>query len=134
MSNGDLMIDGDVVRKRYLRTDRGQPAREWAALALLQQQAPLLAPRPIARETQPPVVVMSRVQGAPLDDVLTRPQTQAMVTAYRSLYAVPVPPDLALRFRDPAAFIAHTVDWLDETARDDVPDVVRRALDAAAMW
>jgi len=96
VANSDLTIDGDVVRKRYLRTDRGQPEREWAALALLQEHAPGLAPRPIARMTEPPAVVMSRVEGAPLDEVLTQLQTCAMIAAYRLLYAVPVPPDMPL--------------------------------------
>lgn len=134
MANSDLTIDGDVVRKRYLRTDRGQPEREWAALALLQEHAPGLAPRPIARETEPPAVVMSRVEGAPLDEVLTPLQTCAMVAAYRLLYAVPVPPDMPLRFGHPAAFIADNVDWLAEGRRDDLPEVVRQALDSAARW
>ncbi len=113
VANSGLTIDGDVVRKRYLRTDRGQPEREWAALALLQEHAPGLAPRPIARETEPPAVVMSRVEGAPLDEVLTPLQTCAMVAAYRLLYAVPVPPDMPLRFGHPAAFlrIFHPTNW-----------------------
>jgi len=134
VANSDLTIDGDVVRKRYLRTDRGQPEREWAALALLQEHAPGLAPRPIARMTEPPAVVMSRVEGAPLDEVLTQLQTCAMIAAYRLLYAVPVPPDMPLRFGHPAAFIADNVDWLAEGRRDDLNEVVRQALDSAARW
>lgn len=134
MANSDLSIDGDVVRKCYLRTDRGQPEREWAALVLLQEQTSMLAPSPIARETEPPATVMSRVMGAPLDDVLTPRQTSEMVRAYRSLYAVPVPPELPLRYAHPAAFIADSVGWLAETSHDDHPDVVRHALHSAAKW
>jgi hypothetical protein len=30
VSDHDVTIDGEVVRKRYRRTHRGEPAREWA--------------------------------------------------------------------------------------------------------
>ena len=134
MANSDMTFDKDVVRKRYLRTDRGQPEREWTALVLLQEQAAMLAPRPIAQETEPSATVMSRVNGAPFDGVLTPRQISAVVRAYRSLYAVTVPPNLPLRFADPVAFIADTVDWLAETRHVSHSNVVRRALDSAAKW
>ncbi|HEU5043416.1 MAG TPA: hypothetical protein VFT75_04705 [Nocardioidaceae bacterium] len=54
MSNHEVTIRGEVVRKRYTQTDRDQPAREWAALVLLDEHAPGLAPRPLAREMDPP--------------------------------------------------------------------------------
>lgn len=134
VANSDLMIYGDVVRKRYLRTDRGQPEREWATLVLLHKDAPGLAPRPITRETGPAILVMSRADGAPLDEVLSASQTRAMVAAYRSLYAVSVPPDMPLRFRHPVAFMADTAAWLAGEKHNDLPDVVRRAMDSAAGW
>ena len=65
MSNHEVTIEGDVVRKRYRRTDRGEPTREWAALVLLDRHAPGLAPRPLAFESDPSTVVMSRVTGEP---------------------------------------------------------------------
>jgi aminoglycoside phosphotransferase (APT) family kinase protein len=135
MSNHVVTIEGDVVRKRYRRTARGEPAREWAALVLLDEHSPGLAPRPLARRTDPPVVVMSRVAGDPLDTVLTPGTTSAMVEAYRRLFAVPVQPDTPLRHWHPDAFLRSNVEWLEEQhARTDLPDVVRRALAAARAW
>ncbi|MCW2779615.1 MAG: hypothetical protein JWR35_64 [Marmoricola sp.] len=134
VANSEVTIDGDVVRKRYLRTDWDQPEREWTTLVLLHERAPGLAPRPIVRESEPPAVVVSRVAGDPFDAVLTPMQTSAMLTAYRLLFAVPVPPDLPLRFRHPAEFFAKNVGWLAEMNRNSLPDVVRRALEAAEQW
>jgi aminoglycoside phosphotransferase (APT) family kinase protein len=135
VSNHDVTIEGEVVRKRYRRTSRGEPGREWAALVLLDRHAPGLAPRPIAREAEPPVVVMSRVAGHALDTVLTPDQLTAMVAAYRALFAVPVAPDIPPRHWHPAAFVRNNVEWTDkECARTDLPDLVREALDAARRW
>lgn len=135
MSNHHVTLWGGVVRKRYTRTHRDEPAREWAALMLLDEPAPGLAPRPLAREMDPPEVVMSRVAGEPLDTVLTPDLTAAMVDAYRTLFAVPVPPEAPLRHWDAAAFLHNNVEWIEqEDGRSDLPDVVRRALDASRGW
>jgi len=130
-----VTIEGDVVRKRYGRTDRGEPEREWAALVLLDEHAPGLAPRPLARELDPPVVVMSRVAGAPLDVVLTPYLLAAVVDAYRTLFAVPVQPATPRRYWHPEAFLRSTTEWVEEEwARADLTDVVGRALGAARDW
>jgi aminoglycoside phosphotransferase (APT) family kinase protein len=135
VSNHDVTVEGEVVRKRYRRTSRGEPAREWAALVLLHEYAPGLAPRPLARESDPPVVVMSRVAGDPLDSVLTPDHLTAMVEAYRMLFAVPVQPDTPRRHWHPAAFVRNNVGWIEEEhTRTDLLDVVRRALAAARTW
>ena len=135
MSGHEVSIDGDVVRKRYRRTDRGEPWREWAALVLLDEHAPGLAPRPLSRELDPPVVVMSRVEGEPLDTVLTPERLAAVVEAYATLFAVPVPPGTPIRHFHPEAFLREVVGWLeDEHARCDLPDVVRRALARVRAW
>ena len=135
MSKHDVTIDGEVVRKRYRRTDRDEPAREWAALVLLDEHAPGLGPRPLARETDPPVVVMSRVAGDPLDAVLTPGLVTAMVESYRALFAVPVPPDTPRRHWHPEAFLRNNVECIEEELkRTDLPEVVRRALGAARKW
>lgn len=134
MANSELTVDGDVVRKRYLRLDRDRPDREWTTLVWLHEHAPGLAPRPIARESEPTATVMSRVAGDPLDAVLTPAQTTAMVEAYRVLFAVPAPPEMRLRFKPPAEFVGSVVAWLDEAVDDGLPDVVRRALAATRRW
>ena len=135
MSNHDVTIEGEVVRKRYRRVSRGEPEREWAALQLLDEHAPGLAPRPLCFEPYPPVVVMSRVAGAPLDTVLTPELVTAMLTAYRSLFTVPVPPDTPRRYWHPGAFLRNNVAWIhEERTRADLPEVVHRALRATQNW
>ncbi|WP_408897551.1 aminoglycoside phosphotransferase family protein [Nocardioides sp. R1-1] len=134
MANHDLAFEDGVVRKRYLRTDRSQPEREWSTLVWLDEHAPGLAPRPIALEPEPPTLVMSRVPGEPLDTQFTPSQTTAMVEAYRTLFSVPAPRDMPLRFAHPADFVTNNVRWLGEVKRDHLPDVVRRALAAADEW
>ena len=53
-----------VVVKRYRSWSRGEPAREWAALTLLAEFAPGLAPVPLraALQADPPEIVMSFVR------------------------------------------------------------------------
>jgi hypothetical protein len=109
--------------------------REWAALVLLDEHAPGLAPRPLARETDPPVVVMSRVPGDPMDGVLTPVLLSAVLEAYRRLFTVPVPPDTPRRYWHPEAFLRNTAAWIEEEGtRTDLADVVRRALTASGSW
>jgi aminoglycoside phosphotransferase (APT) family kinase protein len=135
VSDHDISIDGDVVTKRYTRTDRGEPQREWAALVLLHELAPGLAPEPLARETDPPVVVMSRVPGVHIETPLSPEQLAATIAAYRALFAVPVPPETPRRFFHPAAFLDSITAWLEEErTRTDLPVVVRAALAAAGSW
>jgi hypothetical protein len=130
-----VTVEDVVVRKRYRRTSRGEPDREWAALVLLDRYAPGLAPRPLAREIDPPVVVMSRLPGDPLDGVLTPALLAEMVAAYRLLFAVPVQPDTPLRYWHPEAFVRNNVEWIgEERLRPDLPDAVRRALDLTRAW
>jgi hypothetical protein len=130
----EVTIEDELVRKRYRRTSRGEPDREWAALVLLDRHAPGLAPRPLARESDPPVVVMSRLPGAPLDTVLT-PLLAEMLAAYRLLFAVPVQPDTPRRYWHPDAFLRSNVEWIEEEhARIDLPGVVRRALGCTRTW
>jgi len=135
MANHDVTIAGEVVRKSFRRTSRGEPAREWAALVLLHEHAPGLAPRPIATEVDPPVVVMSRVAGTSLDTVLDLQQLTATIAAYRTLFAVPVRPDTPHRHRLPADFVQDNIEWIDDLPTGtELPDVVRRALTEARRW
>jgi aminoglycoside phosphotransferase (APT) family kinase protein len=135
VSGHDVAIDGDVVRKRYRRTSRGEPDREWAALVLLDEHAPGLAPRPLAREIEPPVVVMSRVVGAHLERALTPVQLTAMIEAYLLLFAVPVQPDTPQRHAAPVAFLRNNARWIaEEHTRTEVAPAVRRALAASRTW
>jgi aminoglycoside phosphotransferase len=60
-----LEIRRDVVVKRFCSHARGEPQREWRALRMLARYAPGLAPAPVhaVLDTEPPVVVMSRLPG-----------------------------------------------------------------------
>ena len=76
-----LTFDGDVVRKQYVSWSKGEADREWAGLVALARHAPGLAPTPVARQVEggAPVVVMSRVPGAPLGaDPLSPVQVEAL--------------------------------------------------------
>lgn len=135
MSGHQVAIHGDVVRKRYRRTSRGEPDREWAALVLLDEHAPGLAPRPLSREIEPPVVVMSRVDGAHLERALAPVELTAMIAAYRLLFAVPVQPDVPQRYVTPGDFLRNNAEWIaEEQARTEVAPAVRRALAASRRW
>jgi aminoglycoside phosphotransferase (APT) family kinase protein len=135
LSDHDISIDGDVVRKRYTRTDRGEPEREWAALVLLHELAPGLAPEPLAFESDPPVVVMSRVPGVHLESPLSPGQLAATIAAYRTLFSLPVPPGTPQRVFHPHAFLDSITSWLEEERlRTDLPEDVLAALAAARSW
>lgn len=114
----DITVTGDVVRKRYVSWDEGEPEREWAALQLLAREAPGLAPEPMGRESQGghPVVVMSRLPGEPLSGGITPAQHRALVDALRRLFAVPVPGDLDERANGPEWMRSRSklTAWLEE--------------------
>lgn len=94
-----LTIAAQTVRKRYVSWNRGEPDREWAALTLLAEHAPHLAPVPIDRTVDDgrPVVVMSRLRGATPAARLDEPQTRALAAALLRLFSVPVPLELPVR-------------------------------------
>jgi aminoglycoside phosphotransferase len=79
----DLTIGSAEVFKRFLSWQRGEPDREWAALAALADHAPGLAPKPLRRTVDRgwPIVVMSRLPGAPLGDRAMTPRQVAAVAA-----------------------------------------------------
>jgi hypothetical protein len=128
----DVTIEGDAVRKRYLRTDRKEQMHEWEALTLLDRNAPGLGPRPIGQEEG--TVVMSRVPGEHPDQPLTKEQAAALIAAYRQLFAVPVPPQVEDRFWNPARFTENAFGWLEEAPLEDLPEDVRSAIEAARKW
>jgi aminoglycoside phosphotransferase (APT) family kinase protein len=101
----------------------------------LDEHAPGLAPRPLGLETDPPVVVMSRVAGDPLDTEFTPRLLASMLEAYRLLFGVPVPPHTPQRYADPRAFLRSNAAWIEEEhTRTDLHEVVRRALTVTRTW
>lgn len=92
-SAAHLVTVGDrEVRKEFVVDHEAQAEREWACLTLLAERAPGLAPRPLRREdAETPVIVMERLPGAHLEPrPLTTVQTEAVGSALRRLYDVPV--------------------------------------------
>jgi len=66
-STHDVELGPDQVIKPFRCWDRGEPAREWGALLLLNEFAPGLAPAPLEVDLagDPPQVTMSRRPGVP---------------------------------------------------------------------
>jgi hypothetical protein len=60
-------VSGNVV-KRFRSWSRGEPVREWTALALLAELAPGLAPVPVSADLSGdyPTIAMSWLPGAEL--------------------------------------------------------------------
>lgn len=96
MRTHEISVDPkrDIVVKRFVQADRGEPAREWRALTLLAEHAPGLAPEPIRADldADPAVIEMSLLPGEPLgDQPLTTDQESALVRAMGQLWqSVPV--------------------------------------------
>jgi hypothetical protein len=89
-----------VVIKRFRSWDRGEPAREWAALVLLAEYAPGLAATPVRADlaADPPVIEMSRLPGVPLGGAaLSAAQVQALALAVGRLWGAVPPGRLAGR-------------------------------------
>jgi aminoglycoside phosphotransferase (APT) family kinase protein len=77
-----------VVVKRYRSWSRGEPAREWAALTLLSEFAPGLAPVPLraALQAGPPEIVMSHVRGTQPGARVTPRESDALGVALERLW------------------------------------------------
>jgi Ser/Thr protein kinase RdoA (MazF antagonist) len=66
--NHEVEVGRAVVVKRYRSWSHDEPRREWRALTLLAEYAPGLAPEPVRADLAavPPAVVMTRLEGVPL--------------------------------------------------------------------
>ena len=84
-------VTNEVLTKRYTSWSRNEPSREWAALNLLSQHAPTLAPIPLDR-SQPaspdPWVSMTVLPGQPLSGALSPAQLDALGDALTTLWSV----------------------------------------------
>lgn len=139
----DLSFARSTVTKTYTSWGRGEPDREWAALTVLAEHAPGLAPEPLERHEVDgrPAITMTRLPGTPLGTgPLTVAQTDAVAHAVRRVHAVPLhalPPVLGERISGPSRFAADIGAWLapdvDLTPCRD-PHLVAEAVDAARAW
>jgi Ser/Thr protein kinase RdoA (MazF antagonist) len=90
-----IQQDRRLVVKRFRSWARGEPAREWAALTLLAEAAPGLAPAPIRAglDADPPFIVMSWLPGVQLGTgPLSPAQADALELALQQLWRSVPPP------------------------------------------
>jgi hypothetical protein len=138
-STHDVAIGPATVEKRFTAWARGEPDREWRALAALAAHAPGLAPEPVRRTEDGgrPVVVMGRLPGAPLGlRPLTTRQVAAVVAAVSQLHAAVPAAEVErfpLRVWHPAEALAAVRAASADTPRDLAGDV-RRAVLAGTGW
>ncbi|MGW2214052.1 aminoglycoside phosphotransferase family protein [Nonomuraea sp. NPDC001684] len=88
----DIELHDHTVTKRYASWERGEPRREWTALCLLAEHAPGLAPEPVeaALESDPPLIVMSRLPGQVVRGMnATGEQIAAIAAALNRLHQIP---------------------------------------------
>ena len=142
MRTHEVIVDPDreIVVKRFVAADRGEPAREWRALTLLAEHAPGLAPEPIRADlaADPAVIEMSLLPGQPLGgEPLTPVQESALVRAMGQLWqSVPVSRVIQVP-GEPGneAQLVSAVTELAVQADDLVNDpVIRRAASAGLSW
>jgi hypothetical protein len=140
----ELTFDATTVTKTYRSWERGEPDREWAALTVLAEHAPGLAPEPLRRHEVAgrPSITMSRLPGASLGaEPLTEAQTVAAAEAVRRVHAVPldVLPEILTQERvaGPSTFAADIRGWLEQWsdlgACSD-PVLVGEAVAAGLSW
>ncbi|MEV1240173.1 aminoglycoside phosphotransferase family protein [Nonomuraea sp. NPDC049750] len=135
-----LEFSDDVVIKRYTSWGRGEPHREWAALTLLAEHAPDLAPTPLdaALDAHPPTIVMTRLPGRVLrGEHATDEQVSAMATAVNRLHqAIPtrVVEGVAPASWGPAAALNKARVWADKRPDLGANPLVRHALQAGSAW
>jgi hypothetical protein len=138
----EVIVDPDreIVVKRFVAADRGEPAREWRALTLLAEHAPGLAPEPIRADlaADPAVIEMSLLPGEPLGGgPLTPVQESALVRAMGQLWQS-VPVSRVIQVPGEPGNEAQLVSAVAELAvqADDLGDdpLIRRATAAGLSW
>ncbi|MFJ3173460.1 phosphotransferase family protein [Streptomyces roseus] len=132
-------LKSDSVIKRFRRGSREECEREWRALTLLSVYAPGLAPAPRSADlaAEEPVVVMSRLPGAPLrGQLLSEQQLKALACATSEMYAA-VPADelakIPVRPGQQYELIARIRAWTPR-ARPRVSAEVGEAMDRGLDW
>jgi hypothetical protein len=130
----------DVVIKRFRVWHGGRHEREWRALTLLAEHAPALAPMPLGADLagDPPSVVMSRLDGTPLQAASVIPaQLDAMADAIVSMHGAIPPAVLAgvpPRAGHPAEAVEQARAWYAGRRQVGCAPLVARALDSGWAW
>ena len=130
-----------VVVKRYRSWSRGEPAREWAALTLLAEFAPGLAPAPLraALQADPPEIAMSFVRGTQPGARVTPREADALGVALERLWRSVPRARLAPAYGpEPlsAALARQVSSMAGQAAARPVPDgqIAGQALRAGTAW
>lgn len=84
----EVSVDGPVVTKTYVSTDRDEHLREWGALRAISARSSDLVPTPLELGAGPSLA-MSLVPGHPLAGVLTQPELGGLERALRMLWSLP---------------------------------------------
>jgi aminoglycoside phosphotransferase (APT) family kinase protein len=134
-----LEFRDEVVVKRYTSWGRGEPRREWAALTLLAEHAPGLAPTPLeaALDAHPPMIVMSRLPGGVLrGEHATGEQIKAMAAALNRLHQIPAKVVEAVEPAPwgPAAAVNKTRAWAGNHPYLGTDPLVQEAFRAGVSW
>ena len=130
-----------LVVKRFRSWERGEPAREWAALTLLDEFAPGLAPAPVGSDLDgdPPAIVMSWLPGAQLGTMapLSAAQIDALALALERLWHSVPPSRISARMGpalNSAALTSQVRAMLAAEAGLGEDPVVGRAWQAGVTW
>ncbi|MFA1551611.1 phosphotransferase [Actinomadura chokoriensis] len=134
-----IELGPDVVVKRYRSRRNDEPHREWRALTLLHEHAPGIAPVPISAnlDVEPPTVVMSRLNGAPLECGPSSDLATAVASAVmRVQEAIPshTLADLPARAGHPLELLKQVRTWCAAARRPAADPTVAEALRAAEIW
>jgi len=126
-------VEGRLLRKRYRSWDRGEHRREWSVLQHVHRHCPGLSPEPISADlfAEPPVVMMTIIDGEPLSGTPTPQQAKALAVALETLWSIPQDGSPTLdAWRDDLGFARKlvTTPWPD--ARGDIA----AAREAALAW
>lgn len=139
-STHGITMSADRVVKTYASWNRGEHEQEWRALNLLAQYAPDLAPLPLEADlcAEPPVIVMSRLDGIPLrGQAVTPEQIEAMAEAITTLHdSVPesVLASLAPSPWNPSVAVAKARRFRAEQPYLGEDPLVLRAFAGGAEW
>lgn len=87
----ELRRDGELITKTYRTWERGEHRREWAALNLLAEHRPGLAPEPVRADLDatPPSITMTFVPGRSIAGRWTDDQLDLLAEAMNRLWTLP---------------------------------------------
>jgi hypothetical protein len=134
-----IEMGSGVVVKRYRPWDLGGPEREWRALELLDEHAPGLAPSPVRADLEgvPPTVVMSRLDGVPLQGTVGAEPGRALAEAITRLQeAIPrrVLLDVPPRAGYPVELLRRVRTWCSRIQRPEGDPLLTKAFTTAIGW